>query len=104
MPGRTRSRRRLSITFLRAVSVSQARGCGGNVVHDELLRLIFTCCQPALAPPTRVALALRTLCGVSPAQIASVLLTYDTATTKRLPWARRKIATAHIPYRNAGRG
>ena len=69
-----------------------------DVAHDDLLRLILTCCQPALAPPTRVALALRTLCGVSPAQIAGVLLTSDTATTKRLTWARRKIATAHIPY------
>ncbi|MBA3411744.1 MAG: hypothetical protein H0U15_13110 [Geodermatophilaceae bacterium] len=89
---------------LRMIELARSDLPPDDVVHDELLRLIFTCCQPALAPPTRVALALRTLCGVSPAQIASVLLTYDTATTKRLPWARRKIATAHIPYRNAGRG
>jgi RNA polymerase sigma factor (sigma-70 family) len=70
-----------------------------DVVHDDLLRLIFTCCHPALSPPTRVALALRTLCGLSPAQIADVLLTTEPATAKRLTRARQKIAAAHISYR-----
>jgi RNA polymerase sigma factor (sigma-70 family) len=70
-----------------------------DVVHDDLLRLIFTCCHPTLSPPTRVALALRTLCGLSPAQIAAVLLSAEDATAKRLTRARQKIAAAHIPYR-----
>jgi len=70
-----------------------------SVVQDDLLRLIFTCCHPALSPPTRIALALRTLCGLSPAQIAGVLLTTETATAKRLTRARQKIAAARIPYR-----
>lgn len=70
-----------------------------DVVQDDLLRLIFTCCHPSLSPPTRVALALRTLCGLSPAQIAGVLLTTEAATTKRLVRARQKIAAARIPYR-----
>jgi RNA polymerase sigma-70 factor (ECF subfamily) len=52
-----------------------------------------------LSPATRVALALRTLCGLSPAQIAGVLLTTEAATTKRLVRARQKIAAARIPYR-----
>ena len=52
-----------------------------------------------LSPPTRVALALRTLCGLSPAQIAGVLLTTEVATAKRLTRARQKIAAARIPYR-----
>ncbi|MFC5003992.1 RNA polymerase sigma factor [Dactylosporangium cerinum] len=69
------------------------------VVHDDLLRLIFTCCHPTLSPPTQVALALRTLCGLSPAQIAGVLLTTEAATEKRLTRARQKIAAARIPYR-----
>ncbi|WP_329001703.1 RNA polymerase sigma factor [Kribbella sp. NBC_00709] len=69
------------------------------VVQDDLLRLIFTCCHPALSPSTRVALALRTLCGLSAAQIAAVLLTTEVATTKRLVRARQKIAAARIPYR-----
>jgi len=70
-----------------------------DVVHDDLLRLIFTCCHPTLSPTTRVALALRTLCGLSPAQTAAVLLTTEAATTKRLTRARQKIAVAGIPYR-----
>ncbi len=70
-----------------------------EVVQDDLLRLIFTCCHPALSPPTRVALALRTLCGLSSAQIAGVLLTSEVATAKRLTRARQKIAAARIPYR-----
>jgi RNA polymerase sigma-70 factor (ECF subfamily) len=70
-----------------------------SVLQDDLLRLIFTCCHPTLSPPTRVALALRTLCGLSPAQIAGVLLTTEVATNKRLTRARQKIAAARIPYR-----
>ena len=65
--------------------------------EDDLLRLIFTCCHPALSPLTRVALALRTLCGLTPAQIAAVLLTTEVAATKRLVRARQKIAAARIP-------
>ena len=68
-------------------------------VADDLLRLIFTCCHPTLSPPTRVALALRTLCGLTPAQIANVLLTTSVAVEKRLTRARQKIAAARIPYR-----
>ncbi|MBJ8339053.1 sigma-70 family RNA polymerase sigma factor [Antrihabitans sp. YC3-6] len=70
-----------------------------SVVHDDLLRLIFTSCHPALSPPTRIALALRTLCGLSPAQIAGVLLTTEVAVDKRLTRGRQKIAAANIPYR-----
>jgi RNA polymerase sigma-70 factor (ECF subfamily) len=70
-----------------------------DMVQDDLLRLIFTCCHPSLSPPTRVALALRTLCGLTPAQIAAVLLTTEVATTKRLVRARQKITAARIPYR-----
>jgi len=70
-----------------------------ETVQDDLLRLVFTCCHPTLSPPTRVALALRTLCGLSPAAIAAVMLTTEVATTKRLTRARQKIAAANIPYR-----
>jgi RNA polymerase sigma-70 factor (ECF subfamily) len=70
-----------------------------EVVDGDLLRLIFTCCHPTLSPASRIALALRTLCGLSPAQIAGVLLTSETATEKRLTRARQKIAAARIPYR-----
>ncbi|MGW1339955.1 RNA polymerase sigma factor [Kribbella sp. NPDC002412] len=85
---------------LELMELSQSDGfVPDSVVQDDLLRLIFTCCHPTLSPPTRVALALRTLCGLTPAQIAGVLLTTDVATTKRLTRARQKIAAARIPYR-----
>jgi RNA polymerase sigma factor (sigma-70 family) len=70
-----------------------------SVVRDDQLRLIFTCCHPALALDAQVPLALRTLCGLSPAQIAAVLLTSEAAIAKRLTRTRGKIAQAAIPYR-----
>ncbi|MFF5227778.1 RNA polymerase sigma factor [Dactylosporangium sp. NPDC000521] len=83
----------------RMIELARADLPPDEVVHDDLLRLIFTCCHPTLSPPTQVALALRTLCGLSPAQIAGVLLSTEAATEKRLTRARQKIAAAHIPYR-----
>jgi RNA polymerase sigma-70 factor (ECF subfamily) len=70
-----------------------------TVVRDDQLRLIFTCCHPALALEARVALALRTICGLSTAEIARALLVPEPTMAKRLVRARRKIADAHIPYR-----
>ncbi|MDT5347383.1 MAG: polymerase sigma-70 factor, subfamily [Mycobacterium sp.] len=70
-----------------------------SVVADDQLRLIFTCCHPALGLEAQVTLALRTLCGLSPAQIAAVLLTSEAAVAKRLTRTRAKIARAAIPYR-----
>ena len=70
-----------------------------SVVRDDLLRLVFTCCHPALAPQAQVALALRTLCGLSTAEVAAVLLTTEPAMAKRLTRTRQKIAAARIPYR-----
>ena len=70
-----------------------------SVVRDDHLRLIFTCCHPALAADARVALALRTLCGLSTAEVAAVLLTSEPAMAKRLTRTRQKIRQARIPYR-----
>ncbi|GAB3951539.1 RNA polymerase sigma factor [Kribbella albertanoniae] len=81
------------------VELTQSALESPETVQDDLLRLIFTCCHPTLSPPTRVALALRTLCGLSPAAIADVMLTSEAATAKRLTRARQKIAAANIPYR-----
>jgi RNA polymerase sigma-70 factor (ECF subfamily) len=66
---------------------------------DDRLRLLFTCCHPALSQEARVALTLRTVCGVSPAEIASAFLVSEPAIVQRLTRARRKIASAGIPYR-----
>jgi RNA polymerase sigma-70 factor (ECF subfamily) len=71
----------------------------GSVVRDDLLRLIFTCCHPALAPEARVALSLRTLGGLSTAEIAHAFLVPEATMAQRLVRARRKISGAGIPYR-----
>ena len=68
-------------------------------VADERLRLIFTCCHPALAMEARVALTLRTLTGLSTAEIARAFLVPEATMAKRLVRAKGKIAHARIPYR-----
>lgn len=70
-----------------------------SVLRDDQLRLVFTCCHPALSLEAQVALSLRTLCGVSTAEIARALLVPEATMAKRLVRARKKIAAAHIPYR-----
>jgi RNA polymerase sigma-70 factor (ECF subfamily) len=72
---------------------------GDDAVPDERLRLIFTCCHPALAVEARVALTLRTLTGLSTAEIASAFLVPEATMAKRLVRAKHKIANARIPYR-----
>ncbi|MFD8227439.1 RNA polymerase sigma factor [Streptomyces massasporeus] len=68
-------------------------------VHDDRLRLIFTCCHPALAPQARVALTLRLLGGLSTAQIARAFLVPEPTMAQRLVRAKAKIRGARIPYR-----
>ena len=68
-------------------------------IPDERLRLIFTCCHPALPMPARVALTLRTLCGLTPAEIARAFLVTEPTMEKRLVRVRAKIKHAGIPYR-----
>jgi RNA polymerase sigma-70 factor, ECF subfamily len=68
------------------------------VIHDERLRLIFTCCHPALETKTCVALTLRTLCGLTTTEIARAFLDSEDAMAQRLVRARHKIAKAGIPY------
>ncbi|MBB3045750.1 RNA polymerase sigma factor [Nocardioides soli] len=68
-------------------------------VEDDRLRLIFTCCHPALAPEARVALTLRLLGGLTVAEIAQAFLVPETTMAQRITRAKRKIRDAHIPYR-----
>ena len=71
-------------------------------VRDDVLRLIFTCCHPALSPEARVALSLRTLAGLDVAAIARAFGVPEQTMAKRLVRARQKIATARIPYKVPG--
>ncbi|RVX43720.1 RNA polymerase sigma-70 factor (ECF subfamily) [Nonomuraea polychroma] len=68
-------------------------------VVDDRLRLIFTCCHPALRLEARVALTLRTICGIPTADIARAFLVSESTMTRRLTRAKTKIADAGIPYR-----
>jgi RNA polymerase sigma-70 factor (ECF subfamily) len=70
-----------------------------TVVGDDLLRLIFTCCHPSLAPSAQVALALRLLGGLTTAEIARAFLVPEATMAARLVRAKGKIRDAGIPYR-----
>jgi RNA polymerase sigma-70 factor (ECF subfamily) len=73
-------------------------GEGLGEIGDDRLRLIFTCCHPALAIEARVALTLRSLGGLSTPEIARALLASESATAQRIVRAKRKIAANKIPY------
>lgn len=70
-----------------------------SVVRDDLLRLVFTCCHPCLSVEAQVALALRTLGGLSTAEVARGLMVTEASMAKRLTRAKQKIIQAGIPYR-----
>ncbi len=69
-----------------------------SALRDDMLRLVFTCCHPALGREVQVALALRALARLEVASIARAFLVPEATMAKRLVRARAKIATAHIPY------
>jgi RNA polymerase sigma-70 factor, ECF subfamily len=70
-----------------------------DTVEDDRLRLIFTCCHPALPPEARVALTLREVCGLTTEEIARAFLTAPTTVAQRIVRAKKKIRDARIPYR-----
>ncbi len=67
-------------------------------IPDERLRLIFTCCHPALEPKSRIALTLRTICGLTTGEVAAAFLDQESTMGQRLSRAKAKIAAAGIPY------
>ncbi|MEP4653021.1 MAG: RNA polymerase sigma factor [Ilumatobacter sp.] len=72
---------------------------GGESVDDDVLRLVFTCCHPALAAPAQVALTLRLVAGIETTAIARAFLVPEAAMTQRLVRAKRKIRAANVPFR-----
>jgi RNA polymerase sigma-70 factor (ECF subfamily) len=69
-----------------------------EAVEDDRLRLVFTCCHPALAPDAQVALTLREVCGLTTEEIAHAFLTPPPTLAQRIVRAKNKIRTARIPY------
>ncbi|QYG95399.1 hypothetical protein HC251_05350 [Iamia sp. SCSIO 61187] len=69
-----------------------------DAIPDDRLRLVFTCCHPALAPEAQVALTLRLVCGVATPDVARALLVSETTMAARITRAKQKIAAAGIPY------
>ncbi len=70
-----------------------------SAVPDDRLRLVFTCCHPALAPDAQVALTLRLVCGVPTPDVARAFLVPEPTMAARITRAKKKISTARIPYR-----
>jgi RNA polymerase sigma-70 factor (ECF subfamily) len=83
----------------REVSILESLQSGEQDIEDDRLRLIFTCCHPALPLAARVALTLRTVAGLTVPEIASAFLVPESTMAQRLVRARRKIEEAGIPYR-----
>jgi RNA polymerase sigma-70 factor, ECF subfamily len=98
---RERSRREKTETLARLAELEALAGNETDVsgIPDDRLRLIFTCCHPALDIDARVALTLRTLAGLSTAEIARAYLVAEPTMGKRIVRAKAKIRDAAIPYR-----
>jgi RNA polymerase sigma-70 factor (ECF subfamily) len=78
--------------------VATEEDIGGEGIEDDRLRLIFTCCHPALAPESRAALTLREVCGLTTEEIAHAFLTAPSTLAQRIVRAKAKIRDARIPY------
>jgi len=76
----------------------ETRAEEADTFTDDTLRMLFVCCHPQLSPEAQTALALRTLCGLSPAEIAAAFLTSEAAIAKRLVRARQRIRELALPF------
>lgn len=98
---RRRTRFNTSVTELAQQSdgeIDPLNAIADTELEDDRLRLIFTCCHPALAPSTQIALTLREICGLKTEEIASAFLTAPTTITQRIVRGKAKIRDARIPY------
>jgi RNA polymerase sigma factor (sigma-70 family) len=81
------------------VTEASVPGPDDDFADDDRLRLVFTCCHPALAREAQVALTLRLVCGLSTAEVARAFLVPESTMGARITRAKKKISTARIPYR-----
>src|SRR5262245_62737516 len=98
---RRRARGEASLTALakhRESSISDAEVWDDEHIEDDRLRLIFTCCHPALPPDAQVAMTLREVCGLTTDEIARAFLTRPSTIAQRIVRAKAKIRDARIPY------
>jgi RNA polymerase sigma-70 factor (ECF subfamily) len=95
----TFARRREQLGYLLMQEHAASSGPGTETLEDDRLRLIFTCCHPALAREAQVALTLRTVAGLDTPEIARAFLVSVDTMAKRLTRAKTKIRDARIPYR-----
>jgi RNA polymerase sigma-70 factor (ECF subfamily) len=92
------SQRELAERLEREAQEAQERSLDLEAVEDDRLRLIFTCCHPALPPDAQIALTLREVCGLTTEQIARAFLTAPSTVAQRIVRAKTKIRVARIPY------
>ena len=95
---RTRQDQIVHETKSRNTDATGGIGPAEDAMDDDALRLIFTCCHPAFAIETQVALTLRTICGLTTGQVARAFLASEDAMAQRLTRAKQKIRLAGIPY------
>jgi RNA polymerase sigma-70 factor (ECF subfamily) len=96
---RQNSRERIFATLAEPDVMPAPREVDLPEISDDRLRLIFTCCHPALSIDTQVALTLRLICGLTTVEVARAFLVSESTMAARLTRGKKKIALSHIPYR-----